>query len=102
MLPVTPGGWRTGAPGEYSVALGRARGPIVSNGVDVAVDSKRTHVSRTGFALTAMIPCFNEEACIERAYLEIRREMQAFPDYELLFVDDGSTDRTLAAIKSFA
>lgn len=52
--------------------------------------------------VTAMVPCYNEEACIERAYLTIRAEIDRFDDGEILFIDDGSTDRTLELIKSFA
>ncbi|TMR93602.1 glycosyltransferase family 2 protein [Nonomuraea basaltis] len=49
-----------------------------------------------------MIPCYNEIACIERAYREIQCELVAYDDVELLFIDDGSTDGTLDAIKGFA
>ena len=52
--------------------------------------------------ITAMIPCYNEIDCVERAYQEIRSELAAYDDVELLFVDDGSTDGTLEAIKGFA
>lgn len=53
-------------------------------------------------SITAMVPCFDEEACIEQAYREISAAMAAFADYEILFVDDGSRDRTLELIKKFA
>lgn len=52
--------------------------------------------------ITAMIPCYNEADCIERAYQEIRSELMRYDDVELLFIDDGSTDGTLEAIKGFA
>lgn len=52
--------------------------------------------------VTAMIPCFNEEACVEHTYLEIRTQLSRYDDAEILFVDDGSSDGTLAAIKRFA
>ncbi|GAA2711201.1 glycosyltransferase family 2 protein [Actinoplanes palleronii] len=53
-------------------------------------------------AVTALIPCYNEEACIERAYREIAAELEHFTECEILFVDDGSTDTTLEKIKAFA
>ncbi|MGN9838479.1 glycosyltransferase family 2 protein [Nonomuraea sp. H19] len=52
--------------------------------------------------ITAMIPCYNEIDCVERAYQEIRAELERYEDVELLFIDDGSTDGTLDAIKRFA
>lgn len=56
----------------------------------------------TRFGVTAMVPCYNEEACIERAYATISAEMDRYDDGEILFIDDGSSDRTLELIKSFA
>ncbi|KES03164.1 sugar transferase [Streptomyces toyocaensis] len=53
-------------------------------------------------SITAMVPCYNEEECIERAYLEISREIYRYEDSEILFVDDGSTDGTLDIIKRIA
>ncbi|MCW2875914.1 MAG: Sugar transferase [Sphaerisporangium sp.] len=52
--------------------------------------------------ITAMIPCYNEIDCVERAYQEIQAEVGKYDDVELLFIDDGSTDGTLDAIKGFA
>ncbi|MFI7632830.1 glycosyltransferase family 2 protein [Nonomuraea sp. NPDC049400] len=52
--------------------------------------------------ITAIIPCYNEIACVERAYQEIQAELSKYEDVELLFIDDGSTDGTLEAIKGFA
>ncbi|MEU9760890.1 glycosyltransferase family 2 protein [Streptomyces sp. NPDC047985] len=53
-------------------------------------------------SITAMVPCYNEEECIEQAYLEIKKEIYRYEDSEILFIDDGSTDRTLEIIKRIA
>ncbi|UQA34535.1 glycosyltransferase family 2 protein [Streptomyces sp. HNA39] len=53
-------------------------------------------------SITAMVPCFNEEECIEQAYLRIKEEVYPYGDAEILFVDDGSTDGTLSIIKRIA
>lgn len=48
-----------------------------------------------------VVPCYNEELCIEPLYEEINRVMQELTNYEaaVLFVDDGSHDRTMEKIK---
>jgi glycosyltransferase involved in cell wall biosynthesis len=51
--------------------------------------------------LTVVIPCFNEQDNVEPVYAEIVTELTGY-ELELLFVDDGSTDRTLNAIKRLA
>lgn len=46
--------------------------------------------------LSIVIPAFNEEAVLEEFYKRIHAVMQGMDlDYELLFVNDGSNDRTL-------
>ncbi|HET6703564.1 glycosyltransferase family 2 protein [Amycolatopsis sp.] len=51
--------------------------------------------------LTVVIPCFNEVENIEPSYREITNELGHYP-LELLYVDDGSTDGTLAEIRALA
>lgn len=48
-----------------------------------------------------VVPCYNEELCIEPLYEEINRVMQELTNYEaaILFVDDGSHDKTMEKIK---
>ena len=52
---------------------------------------------------SAVIPCFNEEANIIDIYNEILKNKSYFEskeiDWELIFVDDGSKDKTVAEIK---
>ncbi|HLU23501.1 MAG TPA: glycosyltransferase family 2 protein [Bacillaceae bacterium] len=52
-------------------------------------------------AVTFVIPTFNEEQSIDAIYEAIKTEMekQTFYRFELLFIDDGSTDNTLELIK---
>ena len=51
--------------------------------------------------LTVIIPCFNEEEALPIYYQEMSKVMAEMPELEteLLFVDDGSTDRTLRVMK---
>ncbi|MFN2468239.1 MAG: glycosyltransferase family 2 protein [Gaiellaceae bacterium] len=51
--------------------------------------------------VTAVIPCYDEADGLARAYAELASELSSY-DAELLFVDDGSRDRTLELIKGFA
>ncbi len=50
--------------------------------------------------LTAIIPCYNEEAVLRIFYEEMKRVMSEMKDteFELLFVNDGSKDNTLAVL----
>lgn len=52
--------------------------------------------------ITAVVPCFNEEECLPQAYREISAVLSSFADHEIVFVDDGSTDGTLALMKELA
>lgn len=51
--------------------------------------------------LSVVIPVYNEEANVEALYLELTRALEdVVTDYEVIFVDDGSTDRTLDELRS--
>jgi polyisoprenyl-phosphate glycosyltransferase len=52
--------------------------------------------------LTAVLPCFNEGSQIERAVDAICSELGGIPGFELLVVDDGSTDDTLDRVRRLA
>lgn len=53
--------------------------------------------------ISLIIPCYNEEASLPVFYAEATKVMQSLNcDYEMLFVDDGSRDSTLAILKKFA
>jgi glycosyltransferase involved in cell wall biosynthesis len=53
--------------------------------------------------VSIVIPLYNEKENIEPLYKALKSVMDAEgKDYELLFVDDGSTDRTLQLLKQIA
>ena len=51
--------------------------------------------------LSIIVPCYNEEQTVELFYTEVEKMVQYMPDIQTdyLFVDDGSTDRTLEKVK---
>ena len=53
--------------------------------------------------LSVVVPCYNEELSVERFYQEATAVFsgQAF-DYELIFVDDGSSDNTFLKLDGLA
>lgn len=54
--------------------------------------------------LTAIVPCFNEEAAIPYFHKEIERVISDMPEVtlELLYINDGSKDGTLEVIRKLA
>lgn len=54
--------------------------------------------------LTIIIPCYNEAEALRFFYEEMRKVMRKMRDteFELLFVNDGSKDQTLAVMKELA
>lgn len=59
-------------------------------------------MNRARKLLSLAIPCYNEEDAVPPLYEELVKaaERIADADVEFIFVDDGSTDRTLSAVKS--
>ncbi len=51
--------------------------------------------------LSIVVPCFNEEACVA-GFVAAVDEAKVDAELEFVFVDDGSTDRTLALVKELA
>jgi len=54
------------------------------------------------FTISVIIPCFNEEGNVLVLADKLICVLKKYEDYELLFVDDGSTDKTLKHIKELA
>ncbi len=58
--------------------------------------------------ISIVVPCWNEEEVIPFFYDEMNKTLNAFGkecddvEFELIFVDDGSKDKTLELIKSYA
>lgn len=50
--------------------------------------------------LSIVVPCLNEELCIEPFLNAIDEQLHQLPTLEVLFVDDGSTDRTVEVIRA--
>jgi glycosyltransferase involved in cell wall biosynthesis len=53
--------------------------------------------------LSVVVPCFNEEASVERLYAAVTTVTAALAaEIEIVFVDDGSDDGTLVALRALA
>lgn len=54
--------------------------------------------------LSLIIPCFNEEEALTPFYAELKRVLNELDgyDFQILFIDDGSKDGTLALMEKFA
>lgn len=53
--------------------------------------------------VTILVPLLNEEESLRPLYNEIKKVFtQGMPAFEILFVDDGSTDKSLSVIKEIA
>lgn len=50
------------------------------------------------FLLSVVVPCFNEEESLEETHRRLSASLALIPgaDYEIIYVDDGSRDRTFA------
>lgn len=59
----------------------------------------RDHGGLSAARVSVVIAAYNEEQYIERAIQSVLQ--QTFRDFELIVADDGSSDRTLAIIRSF-
>ncbi len=76
---------------------------------DAAEEAEQRQVNIQRFSegahmkISIVVPCYNEEACVEKYYEAMQkvRDKLAY-DFEYVFVDDGSRDRTLSIIRRLA
>ncbi|MDQ7817913.1 MAG: glycosyltransferase [Melioribacteraceae bacterium] len=65
--------------------------------------SPREKTKLTFKKISIVVPLFNEEESLRPFYAELKKAIKSFTcDCEIVFVDDGSTDKSLAIIKEFA
>ena len=73
------------------------------NEKDVIINKKQTEVIILK-TLELIVPCFNEGNVLELFFNEVSPVLNRLSDYDYryIFVNDGSTDKTLAVLKSLA
>ena len=64
----------------------------------------KRHLSKSSKILSIIVPCYNEEESVPYFYEETLKQERFFHEkgieFEFIFVDDGSKDGTVAAVKS--
>ncbi len=54
------------------------------------------------FKVSVIIPCYNEQDNIAPLAEKLIKTLEKYTDYEILFIDDGSTDQTLSRIQKLS
>jgi glycosyltransferase involved in cell wall biosynthesis len=78
-----------------------------AEGATIAAESGEVRLNRratdNALDLTIVVPCLNEEARIRDTLDTVAAAMRELPhSYEILVVDDGSTDRTAVIVEEYA
>ena len=50
--------------------------------------------------LSIIIPLFNEEHSLRELYIQINKSVKKYNDYEIVFIDDGSSDKSKNIVQS--
>lgn len=67
------------------------------------IDIAETKIAISHPVITIIVPCFNEEEVLPLFYKEATKVLQGIgSDYEILLVNDGSRDQTLAIMRDLA
>ena len=53
-------------------------------------------------SISIVIPCYNEAKGVSRSLDEIWEVLNERNDYEIITINDGSTDKTLALLEEYA
>lgn len=54
------------------------------------------------YLISIVIPCLNEEGNVTKILNALSSELRHYPDYEIIFVDDGSHDGTLDELRQLS
>jgi glycosyltransferase involved in cell wall biosynthesis len=74
---------------------------MVGQNVDMAADKPQSDAGPD--SLSVFFPCYNEQDNVRRVYESADRVLRSLNiDYEMIFVDDGSTDKTSEILESIA
>jgi 2-polyprenyl-3-methyl-5-hydroxy-6-metoxy-1,4-benzoquinol methylase len=91
---------------HYLIAMGSHRRELASSASAVsqnAVNQNSVAANEISLDLTIVIPCLNEEAHIKDTLDTVVSAMRELPySYEVLVIDDGSTDRTAPIVEAYA
>ena len=53
--------------------------------------------------ISLIVPCYNEQEALPTFYEEVMKVVKELNyQYEILFINDGSTDDTISLLKSYA
>lgn len=61
--------------------------------------NKKIHYNIPTLSLTVLVPCYNEEVILPSSLLGMNNVLKNYPTVEYIFVNDGSSDNTLAKLK---